>query len=61
MDNVTKWIVAPSQEEALKIAEEKYGKDIQVHQDTDVLDTWFSSALLPLSALGWPTKVKLIS
>ena len=23
-------------------------------QDEDVLDTWFSSGLLPLSALGWP-------
>lgn len=23
-------------------------------QDQDVLDTWFSSGLLPLSALGWP-------
>ncbi len=26
----------------------------QVHQDTDVLDTWFSSALWPHSTLGWP-------
>eukprot|EP00501_MAST-03F_sp_TOSAG23-6_P000722 GSMAST32.ASY1.ANO1.750.1 assembled CDS len=25
-----------------------------VTQDEDVLDTWFSSSLLPLSALGWP-------
>lgn len=25
-----------------------------MEQDTDVLDTWFSSALLPMSALGWP-------
>ena len=24
-------------------------------QDEDVLDTWFSSALFPLSALGWPS------
>ncbi len=24
------------------------------HQDPDVLDTWFSSALWPLSTLGWP-------
>lgn len=23
-------------------------------QDQDVLDTWFSSALLPLSTFGWP-------
>jgi len=25
-------------------------------QDSDVLDTWFSSALWPFSTLGWPTK-----
>lgn len=27
-----------------------------VHQDEDVLDTWFSSALWPFSTLGWPEK-----
>jgi valyl-tRNA synthetase len=27
-----------------------------ITQDTDVLDTWFSSGLLPFSALGWPEK-----
>jgi valyl-tRNA synthetase len=26
------------------------------HQDTDVLDTWFSSGLWPFSTLGWPEK-----
>ena len=26
----------------------------QLEQDNDVLDTWFSSGLLPCSALGWP-------
>jgi len=25
-----------------------------LEQDTDVLDTWFSSALLPFTSLGWP-------
>jgi len=28
--------------------------DIQLTQDDDVLDTWFSSALWPFSTLGWP-------
>jgi valyl-tRNA synthetase len=28
----------------------------QLAQDTDVLDTWFSSALWPFSTLGWPEK-----
>ncbi|MDP3543506.1 MAG: valine--tRNA ligase [Elusimicrobiota bacterium] len=27
-------------------------------QDTDVLDTWFSSALWPLSVFGWPEKTR---
>lgn len=27
-----------------------------IHQDPDVLDTWFSSALWPFSTLGWPEK-----
>lgn len=28
------------------------------HQDTDVLDTWFSSGLWPFSTLGWPEKTE---
>lgn len=28
----------------------------KIHQDEDVLDTWFSSALWPFSTLGWPDK-----
>jgi valyl-tRNA synthetase len=27
-----------------------------IEQDADVLDTWFSSGLLPFSAFGWPEK-----
>ena len=27
-------------------------------QETDVLDTWFSSALWPFTTLGWPKKTK---
>ena len=30
----------------------------KVHQDEDVLDTWFSSALWPFSTLGWPEKTE---
>jgi len=29
-----------------------------MHQDEDVLDTWFSSALWPFSTLGWPNKTE---
>ncbi len=32
-----------------------------LHQETDVLDTWFSSALWPFSTLGWPDKSKELS
>jgi valyl-tRNA synthetase len=28
----------------------------KTHQDPDVLDTWFSSALWPFSTLGWPNE-----
>lgn len=30
----------------------------KMHQDTDTLDTWFSSALWPFSTLGWPDKTE---
>ena len=30
------------------------GEDVALHQDEDVLDTWFSSALWTFSTLGWP-------
>ncbi len=43
--------VARSQEEAEKLA----GKTGLV-RDEDVLDTWFSSALVPFSTLGWPSE-----
>jgi len=29
-----------------------------MHQDEDVLDTWFSSALWPFTTLGWPEKTE---
>lgn len=29
-------------------------KSKTIHQDPDVLDTWFSSGLWPMSTLGWP-------
>ncbi|MGI6722373.1 MAG: valine--tRNA ligase [Anaerovoracaceae bacterium] len=30
----------------------------RLHQDEDVLDTWFSSALWPFSTLGWPEETE---
>ncbi|KAJ3664251.1 hypothetical protein Zmor_008434 [Zophobas morio] len=47
------WIAADSPSAALqKAAARLSAPDIEVTQDADVLDTWFSSALLPFSA--WP-------
>lgn len=57
IDGKKDWIAAQSKDDAFKMFTERYGNDVQVHQDSDVLDTWFSSALLPLSSLGWPTEV----
>jgi valyl-tRNA synthetase len=33
-------------------------KSANIRQETDVLDTWFSSALWPFSTLGWPDQTK---
>ena len=36
------YIVARTEDEALATAQEKYGKSVEIYQDPDVLDTWFS-------------------
>ena len=51
-DKTGKIYVAKNIEEAQKQA----GNDVELTQDEDVLDTWFSSALWPFSTLGWPDK-----
>lgn len=33
-------------------------RDLLLRQDSDVLDTWFSSALWPFSTLGWPDQTQ---
>ncbi|SQA14879.1 Valine--tRNA ligase [Streptobacillus moniliformis] len=38
-------IVAKNIEEAKKICVEKFGEELPLREETDVLDTWFSSAL----------------
>ena len=35
-------------------AENNLGADVELRQDEDVLDTWFSSALWTFGTLGWP-------
>jgi valyl-tRNA synthetase len=51
-DEEERFVVALTKEEALRKAQEKYGKDItmdMLSQDEDALDTWFSSWLWPVS------------
>ncbi len=38
----------------------KCGSD-EIRQETDVLDTWFSSALWPFSTMGWPDRTPELS
>ncbi len=45
--------VARTEEEAVKKAGGR-----KLRRDEDVLDTWFSSQLVPFSSLGWPEKTK---
>lgn len=48
--------------EAREKAEKFWGSSqegyLQLDQDEDVLDTWFSSALVPFTSLGWPEKTR---
>ncbi len=50
----TPYIVAINEEDALIEANKKFGLNIKLVRDKDVLDTWFSSGLWPFSTLGWP-------
>ena len=51
-----KSFVALSIEDAKLMAKKHYGKEVELSQDEDVLDTWFSSALWTFSTLDWPNK-----
>lgn len=51
------WVVGRSEAEARALAAALTGRpgaELTLERDPDVLDTWFSSALFPFSALGWP-------
>lgn len=49
-----KVFVEKTVEEAQNAADAHYGQSVELVRDSDVLDTWFSSALWPFSTLGWP-------
>ena len=54
------WVSGRDEMEAKQKAAKLFNCDvtkISLKQDEDVLDTWFSSGLLPFSMCGWPQQV----
>lgn len=49
---LSSWLVADSEE----VARRQTGYDGPLQQETDVLDTWFSSSLIPIVVRGWPAE-----
>ncbi|MEG4226339.1 valine--tRNA ligase [Microcoleus sp. N9_B2] len=56
--DTTPFVVAKTEAEAREKAAAKFGQDVELVRDPDVLDTWFSSGLWPFSTLGWPEKTQ---
>lgn len=55
--NNERWVVSRDMESAKDKAATLLGvsrDDVELVQDEDVLDTWFSSGLFPFSVFGWP-------
>ncbi|XP_059495593.1 valine--tRNA ligase, mitochondrial [Stegostoma tigrinum] len=51
------WAIGRTEQEARRNAAKQHRvkeSEITLAQDDDVLDTWFSSALFPFAAMGWP-------
>jgi len=44
--------------ETFEQAQKEAGPSVELKQDEDVLDTWFSSALWPFATLGWPEQTE---
>lgn len=55
------WVSGRHEEEARLKASKKFNtlpENIELEQDEDVLDTWFSSALFPFAVFDWPEETK---
>nr|CAB3267596.1 valine--tRNA ligase-like [Phallusia mammillata] len=55
------WMSGHNEEEVRTKAAERFNvcpSKISLRQDEDVLDTWFSSGLLPFSIFGWPNQTQ---
>ncbi|CAN1299052.1 Valine--tRNA ligase, mitochondrial 1 [Linum perenne] len=58
-DDNDHWVVGRDEKQALEEANRRFaGKKFEIFQDPDVLDTWFSSGLFPLTVLGWPDETE---
>ncbi|XP_048263293.1 valine--tRNA ligase, mitochondrial isoform X2 [Bombus terrestris] len=58
VEGKTEWVISRTENDAKTIVQNKYGPDVKLHKDQDVLDTWFSSAILPFAVMGWPKKTE---
>jgi len=62
INNNEHWVVGRNEAEARENAAKKFNvgkknkKNIKLSQDEDVLDTWFSSGIFPMSTMGWPNQ-----
>ncbi|KAI3385758.1 hypothetical protein SNEBB_003893 [Seison nebaliae] len=54
------WVVAENENEAKQLFQDRRNlsdtNNLEIKRDSDVLDTWFSSALFPFSIFSWPQK-----
>ncbi|MCP6759658.1 MAG: valine--tRNA ligase [Fischerella sp. CENA71] len=57
----TPFAVARSEAEAREKLVSRFGENVKIERDPDVLDTWFSSGLWPFSTLGWPEQTPDLS
>ncbi|HUG23127.1 valine--tRNA ligase [Piscinibacter sp.] len=58
LDNRLAAARAASDDAQLRLLESRRAAGPQLTRDEDVLDTWYSSAMVPFSTLGWPTQTK---
>jgi len=61
VNNHDHYVVGRNIEEARQAAAKKFKVDpakVQLDQDEDVLDTWFSSGLFPFATMGWPNETE---
>lgn len=58
LDNREALARAAKHDDDLRLLANKRAAGPQLRREEDVLDTWYSSALVPFSTLGWPAQTK---